>query len=175
MILFHFTAINRLEAILREGLTRGEIPYTPNEIGNAVWFTTDRSPAGHGLSDAVPVPANIRAQLAKQHGRPIPEDLRWHDKRRVRIEVVIQSRDRLLKPWLPFARKHLERSWMNILTEEGGGKSKAETWYIYLGVVQPSLFRSVCVRGPDNTFAPLSEADRDEARREAVLLKQRGY
>lgn len=171
MILYHFTAISLLDAILREGLTRGELPFSREHVGRAIWFTTDPSPSGHGLTDGGQVPPAALAQVERETGRKFPDGLRWPDKRRVRIEVVIPSRDRKLKSWLPFARKNLKREWMDELTEIGGGKAKAETWYIYPETVPPTMFRAIHIRSAGGVFLPMTEADRDEARRDAAEME----
>ena len=57
LIFYHYTAAEYLERIMREGLTKGDVPMSNSgkyqaEGVNAVWFTTSGSAAGHGLSDA---------------------------------------------------------------------------------------------------------------------------
>lgn len=51
MILYHFTALELLDKIKAEGLSKGEVPITARRTTNAVWFTTDSNSDGHGLSD----------------------------------------------------------------------------------------------------------------------------
>ena len=51
MELYHFTALDYLPAIAREGLTTGEVPVSATDLQNGVWLTTQQSPNGHGLSD----------------------------------------------------------------------------------------------------------------------------
>lgn len=48
MIFYHFTCHEHLPAIREEGLTRGEIPLSPDTINGVVWLTTDPSPEGRG-------------------------------------------------------------------------------------------------------------------------------
>lgn len=163
MILYHFTAMSMLDAILREGLTRGDVPLTAEDGINAVWFTTDPEPSGHGLSDGGPLSPEMVAEVERRTGRKFPDGIGTPDKRRVRISVVISSRDATLKQWLPFARKRLSSDWLDALHSAAGGKPKARTWFIYLGTVPAERFRSVEVRGADGSYAPMSDADRAEA------------
>lgn len=159
MILHHFTALEYLEEIMTSGLTRGDVPISPDLGKNAVWFTTDSNPSGHGLTDGRPLTDFEKSVLLKQSGRKVSPDARFPDKRKVKIDVVIPSSDKKLKKWLPWARKHLQRDWLEILTRVGGGKPKARTWYIYNGVVRPELFRSVSVRDDAGIYRPYSAAD----------------
>lgn len=163
MILYHFTAISLLDPILRDGLTRGDVPLSPEGGMNAVWFTTDPSPSGHGLSDGSKLSPEMLAEVERRTGKKFPEGIGTPDKRRVRITVVIPSRNPLLKSWLPYARRRLERSWLETLTETGGGKSKAQTWFIYLGSVAATSFKAVEIRREDGAYTPMTEADRIEA------------
>ena len=52
MLLYHFTALEYLEAIQREGLTKGEAPLSRTEALNAVNLTTSKHTDGHGLGEA---------------------------------------------------------------------------------------------------------------------------
>jgi hypothetical protein len=52
MVLYHFTCVEFLKSIMREGLCRGDV--RTKQIGplfetNAVWLTTNSQPKGHGL------------------------------------------------------------------------------------------------------------------------------
>jgi hypothetical protein len=53
MLLYHFTAANRLDAIMAEGLTIGDVPVDgPTAPGlNAVWLTTSKESDEHGLGE----------------------------------------------------------------------------------------------------------------------------
>jgi hypothetical protein len=48
MMLYHFTALEYLDAIKAEGLTKGEVPVSATDLLNAVWLTSDPSPRGTG-------------------------------------------------------------------------------------------------------------------------------
>ena len=57
MIFYHYTAREYLAAILRDGMTKGDVPLSnaatyQAEGVNAVWFTTSAIAAGHGLGEA---------------------------------------------------------------------------------------------------------------------------
>jgi len=49
MLLYHFTCVEHLAAILRDGLSRGEVPFSPTLVGNAVNLTSDSLPEGNGV------------------------------------------------------------------------------------------------------------------------------
>ena len=170
MILYHFTALKLLPAILRDGLSRGDVPLAPTAGEQAVWFTTDGDGSGHGLSDARPM-TDQEAAVARALAGVSPASTQapaFLDKRRVRIRVVIPSRDRKLIAWMPFARKRLERSWMDILHKVAGGAAKAETWWLYRGVVSPTEFTEVLIRREDGSYTPVTAADHEEA--EAAMV-----
>lgn len=138
MILYHFTALEYLDAIKASGLTRGDIPISRTEGLNGVWLTMDGKSDGHGLTDGGPVDPAAFLSLT---GRMPPAGLRYPDKRAVRIEVSILSTDRRLKHWPRWARKRLAPEWYDDLDATGGGKSK--TWYVYFGAIPPEQFREV--------------------------------
>lgn len=159
MILYHFTALEYLESILKNGLNKGDIPIARDQGDNAVWFTTDNDPAGHGLTDGRLLTDEEHRQYLKNFGRKPQPGARFPDKRKVRIDVIIPSSDKSLKEWLPWARKRLTAEWLKTLTRIGGGKAKARTWYIYNGVVRPEAFRLVSARDDAGTYHPYSAAE----------------
>lgn len=167
MILYHYTAIELLSAIEREGLTKGEVAITPYDLENAVWLTTDQQSDGHGLTDGGFIPEAEHADLERRVGHELSPIVR-PDKRRVRIAVTIPSHDRKLKPWLPYADRRLTKEWLECLTKSGGGKAKAETWRIYLGTIPPARFRSIEVRDASGVYRPITAADRAEASTTAI-------
>ncbi|TXN64892.1 hypothetical protein [Methylobacterium sp. WL6] len=154
MILYHFTALEYLDAILAEGLTKGDVPLTQTQGDNAVWFTSDTAPEGHGLTDGHVLTVEEREAYRRSFGEALSEGARFPDKRRVRIEVAIPSSDRRLKSWLPWARKRLSPDWLTALSAAGGGKAKARTWFIYQGAVPPTLFRTVMVCDAAGVYQP---------------------
>lgn len=148
MILYHFTASELLESIMREGLSRGDVPTNVTGGTKAVWFTTSRDGTGHGLGEPRLLTDEERASLLRIKGGALfSGDIWFLDKRAVRIEVRIPSSDRALRRWLPWAKKHVEPRFLEALIETGGGKRKAETWYLYFGTIEPSRFALVEVNG----------------------------
>src|SRR3546814_4547043 len=85
VILYHFTAREYLPSILEEGLTKGEVPtsaYGP--APNAVWFTSDGSPQGHGLSDEKILSPEEVQVMRRMHGADYPDDLMFPNKKAIR-------------------------------------------------------------------------------------------
>jgi hypothetical protein len=122
MILYHYTALEYLDAIMEEGLSKGDVPTSAEGGKTGVWLTTNRDSGGHGLSDG--------EQLASGH--------RVANKRAIRIAVTVPSSDRRLVSWMKWGRKHCEANFFDCLNRGGGGKHR--TWYIYFGVIEPSRF-----------------------------------
>ena len=81
MILYHFTAAEYLESILKDGLNRGDVPLSPTEGVNGVWLTTDPNTEGHGLTDGGPLTAREHSAYALAFGRepPISQQARSED------------------------------------------------------------------------------------------------
>jgi hypothetical protein len=155
MILYHFTSAHHLSMILATGLSEGDVPLLPGEPGyRCVWFTTDPSPADHGLSsgEKVLIPEAERRLIERQTGRPAPYEATTLDKRAVRIEVVIPSSDKKLFHWLLWSAKRTDAALRKALITTGGGKAKARTWYIYNGIVARERFRAVCIRNNAGEF-----------------------
>jgi hypothetical protein len=145
MLLYHFTAHERLPGILDGGLSKGDVPINgPTGKGlNAVWLTTDSTSEGHGLGKSGLMTDVDRHRIFQWKGEMPPEGTRWANKRAVRITVKLASQDRNLKEWLPWARRRLEPGWLAQLNESGGGSRKARTWRLYFGVIPPSAFVAV--------------------------------
>lgn len=117
MRLYHYTSAAYLNSIMQDGLWKGEVPLTPTDLRNAVWFTKDDSAAQHGL---------------------MPR------KREVRIAVDIPTTDPKLFRWSRWANKNVtNKAWLKTLTQTGGGKAKADTWWLYFGTIMPDQFVSV--------------------------------
>jgi hypothetical protein len=130
--LSHFTSLVFLPAILRDGLTKGEVPLRPGKALNAANFTSNPNP--HALHWAVLGPL---------------------DKSRVRLEVDVP--DDRLEPWrAAMLRLKVNKGYMRDLDTQGQGKF----WYFYWGTVLPSRILSVDVReGQD--YRPRSGSDLD--------------
>jgi hypothetical protein len=125
MILYHFTGLEYLDAIMNEGLSKGDVPTAERAGREGVWLTTDHDPFGHGLSD----------------GEPLRTGLRVANKRAVRISVKIPSHDRQLVSWMKWGHKHCDPALFERLNKSGGGKCK--TWFVYFGVIAPAQFLDI--------------------------------
>jgi hypothetical protein len=138
MELLHYTAIEKVDDINRDGLSKGDVPLTQNGVGmRAVWLTDDRDPSGHGLSDGEPivVTPEVQARL-RAAGVNAKLGVAWtFDKRAIRITVVIPDGDPALVRWSDWGPRHLAPKWYRELNRSGGGK--AHTWWLYRGVISP--------------------------------------
>jgi len=139
MILYHYTAVEYLDAIRREGLTLGDIPISPTEAQNAVWLTTSRDSAGHGLTEERQLTIHEKRLL----GHPIDSDKRFPNKRRIRIAVRILASDKRLVKWRIWSAKRIDAKWRKRLEDTAGGAEKAKTWWLYWDTISPSQFVEV--------------------------------
>ena len=158
MILYHFTGLEHLDAIMKDGLSIGDVPTSSTEGKTGVWFTTDQDPAGHGLGVEMDLP----------NGGRIP------NKRAVRITVSIPSSDRKLVSWMKWGRKHCNPDMFDRLNRSGGGKCKS--WYIYFSTVKPDQFSNIEIltsTPPRVVFAQLPDAHCSELRTIAPSLNLR--
>lgn len=144
MILYHHTAEEHLDQILREGLTKGDVPTSQTEGVNGVWFTTSASPEGHGLLGGRLMSDDEREFYRRLRGFLPPPGARYPNKKAVRITVMIPSTDRRLVPWSKWGRKHCEPQFFKALNECG---PMHKSWFIYFGAIDPSRFTSVHVSG----------------------------
>jgi hypothetical protein len=120
MTLYHFTTLIYLESIEREGITRGEIPITPEELENGVWLSSNKSGGSTGCQGG-----------ARRGG-----DGYIPDKTAARLTVEIPDEDELLKRWPVWAKeRRVATSWYKKLDRAGNGGSL--TWYVYLGKIPP--------------------------------------
>jgi len=142
MLLYHFTCVEHLAAILRDGLSRGEVPFSPTLVGNAVNLTSDSLPEGNGVFQGGLLTEQEGAKVTELNGVELPVGARWPDKTAVRITVKIPSSDRNLIKWEPFARQRLEPEWIAALHEG----QKPGGWWLYFGTIPPSSFTEVCGR-----------------------------
>ncbi len=119
MRLYHFTSLIHLVHIEREGIARGEIPITRDDLENGVWFTNQKSPFGTGVS--------IGSSRTSSGGY-------FADKSSVCITVEISDDDPLLKRWPIYAKERcVSTSWYRTLDNAAGGGSM--NFYLYLGTV----------------------------------------
>ncbi len=137
MVLYHYTAREYLDAILREGLTKGEIPFGPRaeDCGNAVWFTTSPDSAGHGLTGARVLTVEECAFMG------VPFGMKFPDKRAVRITVKMPKSK--LKHWPSYGKKRMKPAYYAALSEGGGGEHRAKTWYISFRPIAPDQFEKI--------------------------------
>lgn len=150
MIFYHYTAREYLEKIMREGLTKGDVPMSNTtkyqaEGVNAVWFTTSGSAAEHGLGDGARL---LTEEECRMIGAPL--GARFPDKRAVRITVKM-PKDKL-KHWPAYARKRLDPRFYASLSAAGGGERLAKTWYLSFHPISPDQFDRVEIRGEDGKW-----------------------
>jgi hypothetical protein len=115
MLLYHFTCREHLESIMREVLNRGDVPLrlrAPYGETSAVWLTDIPHPDGCGLGEARVLTEADRRGYFETFGVMPPENKRIPDKKAVRITVLISSKDRRLKRWQSYGRKHCEPAFM---------------------------------------------------------------
>lgn len=137
MLLYHYTAAEYLDSILKDGLTRGEVPISQTEVLSGIWLTNDISPRGHGLTDGRPLTDREKAFF----GVPANAPARFPDKRAVGLTVAVADDDPNLCRWSEWARGRVSREWYRRLDEVGGWKAK--TWWIYWGVIPPNRISHV--------------------------------
>jgi hypothetical protein len=146
--LYHFTYEGALAAILSEGLTKGDVPLTQTTGVNAVWFTTDPSPDGHGVYAARTqiVTPEESAALSHCFGQHIPAGtvIPWVDKHKIRIRVDLEtSRTPGLYKWLDFAKAmKIDRDWLKCLH----AGNKPHTWWLWPATMPPERFKAIEVR-----------------------------
>jgi len=137
MIFYHFTCVEYLDSICREGLTRGDVPLTRWTSANAVWLTTDRNPAGHGVTTGGLLTEFDRAYMTKLTGVEPPHGARFPNKQAVRIAVKIPLSDTSIKAWLPWARRRIAADWLDDLHRVAG---RYRTWYLCFRPISPIEF-----------------------------------
>jgi hypothetical protein len=143
MILYHFTGHHHIDAIRREGLSKGDVPTSLNEGVNGVWFTSSPEPGGHGIPEKTHdfTPAES-AEYFQKTGLRLKGTIGKCD---VRITVVIPSTDRALVPWSKWGRKHCDPHAFQTLNRLGAAW---RTWFIYWRAIEPARFRAVDVLRP---------------------------
>ena len=137
--LYHFTALEYLDSILSEGITRGDLPLSPTRQGRAVWLTQNANPIAQTWTPEGEqlLTAEERAAHEYAFGTPPPPGAKVADKRAVLIAVDVPSGDRLLYQWLRYARlRGVKREWLRAL-------NSSPDWYIYRGAIPPEWFVEV--------------------------------
>ena len=144
MIFYHYTSREHLAAIMRTSLSRGDVPLTPFGEGlNGVWLTTDPTEQGHGLSENRELTDSEREAYLRWKGVSIPEGARFQNRREVRIKIKLPINHINLKRWFTWSASRVDPIFREMLIQSGGGKSKAKTWYVYFGSVEPYEFLTV--------------------------------
>lgn len=145
MRLYHFTTRECLRSIRTSGLNRGIVHLSATTQLNAVWLTTDPGALGHGLEAGGRFMTDEERQDAREWaGQVPPPGARFPKVANVRLTVDLETDDRSLQEWLPWARRHLDFDWMTALHPVASGTlRKAKTWRLYLGVVLPECFVAI--------------------------------
>jgi hypothetical protein len=145
LTLYHFTSTTHLPFILKEGLTKGDVPVSPFTGFNGVWFTTCRT-------------------IDSQAGM-----LRCGvDKTQVRITAEIAESNKNLVKWSVLATVlNIDRDWYRILDKTGGYGSN--TWYVYTDVLSPDMFKKVEYR--ISTSSPYQEFDTESDFGKSIIEK----
>jgi hypothetical protein len=159
--LYHFTALEYIESIEREGLTRGDVPLKPKGRGlNGVWLTRNPDVEAQGWASKPRVLSDEeRADYATVFGKMPPPGSRIADKRAVRITVDIPGKDSRLKVWTKYARlRGVKRDWMRALDKAGGGSSS--DWFVYFGEIPPEWIQQVEVRAEREEAVQAEEGEK---------------
>jgi hypothetical protein len=128
--LYHFTGQVYLPALLRDGISKGDVATEPNRGFNAPWLTSN----------------------------PHLDEQRWGtgstlNKTAVRCTVEIPEGDDALWSWDRLVREYeIPDYWVNAMTTGLG--EKPEHWYIYMGVIPPAWIREVVKKPGLEPFDP---------------------
>lgn len=150
MILYHFTDIESLEPILRDGLMLGNLNTSRESTAQpgVTWLTTMDTPKGHGLSFGEPVTDYERMCYRSRYGCDMPANFtHWPDKSRVRIKVMILSSDRNLAHWIRWHGKRTEDHFLDLAKIADATRKSSRSWYLYFGTITPDRFIEVLVDG----------------------------
>lgn len=146
MLLYHFTALEFLDSILEQGLTRGEVATAERAVGlNAVWLTSQTRPAGYGLTQARQLTDDERSFLGEIRGTLPSRGARYVNKRAIRITVKIMSTDPALMHWPKWSAKRIEPGWLDVLNgkHDVGSARLSRSWYLFFRTVEPHEFVAV--------------------------------
>lgn len=128
-VLYHFTCLLHLPGILREGITQGEVPVSPDRRLNGPNLTTSGNP-------------QAQRWAAGSAG----------DKTRVRLTVHVPEGDGRLESWQGICRRlRVERRLQRWLDPTG----QAKFWFIYWGVIPTEWIKVVELR-QDGDYVPCS-------------------
>jgi hypothetical protein len=144
-LLYHYPSLFHLPYILREVVTKGDVPASPGETRQAPNLTSNPNPL---------------AQLWPGG---------FTDKTKVRLSVRIPEGDGRLVPWLEICRQaRAPRWWIRALDPTG----QAKLWFIYWGVLPPAWFEAVGVREGRDSYKLWSGESLD--RLAATIDEERG-
>ncbi len=150
MIFYHYTSRAALESIQREGLTRGEAPYSATRWATAVNLTTDSEPSGHGLDLGGYIVTEEHSRAMARNGINVPAGTVFVNKREARIKLKLPSSDSKLKRWKSWSRKNCDPGYAEGLEQSAGATpKKAKTWWLYFGVIPPEAFLEIDILVPD--------------------------
>ncbi len=149
MKLYHFTNHVWLQRILKEGISRGDVPTTRTGGYNAVWLTSQGDAAAQKWTQGA------------------------NGKQSVRLTVEMPDNDPLLKTWNEVCREHrVSGSWRKILNSTGGNGDAH--WHIYHGTIPPEwIAETTILQQPTHHELEYMRADR-EGRFEAVETGMKG-
>ena len=127
-VVHHFTSIQWLYFIKRQGIYRGKCPMTSSLVLDHPNFTTDPNPENQGWAVG-----SIQ------------------NKRAVRIAVSVRHCDQNWFRWVDMAREHgASASFIQSLNLRGGGGKN--NWWIHKGTIFPSDFFSIEMIGEPTPF-----------------------
>lgn len=122
MRLYHYTSLAILPAILRDGLTKGDVPLDAYQSINAVCLT---------IRDAPP----RRVLVNGQNGS--------FDKTGMRIAVEVNHTDPLLVRWEHFPQQFRVDARFFRRLNAVSGVNAVRDWYIYLGKIPSEWFTEI--------------------------------
>ena len=116
--LFHYTCMNHLPRIEREGINQGDVGTSQTGGFNAACFTSDENRARQGWSEGS-----------------------TFDKLQVRIDVWFDREDPNLRTWSQIREEYqVSRKWEAALKKSGSNLNK---WFFYFGNVPPERFEQI--------------------------------
>jgi hypothetical protein len=133
MLLYHYTSHVFLPFIREEGLSLGTVLISPTDRRNAVWLTTDRTAADHGLG--------LDPEICDELSRETGGKARMTNKLAVRILVKIPPNDHRLVYWPKWAKKRVRPDFYDALAKTGGNMDWS--WWLYRGVIPPAWFIAI--------------------------------
>lgn len=135
--LYHYTTRHYLNAILLNGIRKGDVALSPETGFNAPWLTSgprfDRQPWSQG------------SRL---------------DKTEIRLEVRVPAGDQNLRKWRSVATAHgVDDLWYEVTST---GVHDGHLWYLYMGVIPPDWIVDLVERpgiGPETGMMTIPNPD----------------